>query len=68
MTVIIFRFPSLTTGVQFLSQESSCEICGEESDETSFTPSTYVFPTSIIPPTLRTQLHLHVALTKNTWG
>lgn len=43
------------------------DIGGEHSiTGTSFSPSIWYYPVSVIPPTLHTQLHLHIALTTRT--
>jgi hypothetical protein len=47
---------SLTADARVQSQASACGICGEQSGTgTGFSPSTWVYPVSIIPPMLRTR-------------
>ena len=58
----IIRRP-LTAEAQVRSQVSPCAIYGGRSGtETGFSPSSYVFPVSGIPPPFHTHLHLHAAL------
>ena len=52
------------------SQVSPRRICAGQSGNVTvlFSPSTSVFPVSIIPPTLHIHLHPHVALTRQKTG
>jgi len=68
MTQAVNRWP-LTAEAQFRSQTSSREVfVGHGGTVTSISPSTSVFPVSIIPPMIHTDLHLHVAPTRSTNG
>jgi hypothetical protein len=59
----------LTAEARARYQISLCKIYGGQSgNRTGFSPSTSVFPSSIIPPMLHTHVHLHVVPTRKAKG
>ena len=68
MAQAVSRRP-LNAEAQFRSQTSSCQVFGGQSGTgTGFSPSSSVFPVSIILPIILTHVHQHVARTRRTNG
>jgi len=67
MAQLVSRPPFTTAETRVRFQVSLCSICGAQSGSwTGFSPVLQFSPVSIIPPTLHTHPHLHVALTRMT--
>ena len=65
----VFSRRPVTVETQDRSQVSPFETCGERcGNGTGSSPSTSVFPVSIVPPMLHTLDHLRVAFTRRTLG